>query len=365
MEETAWNIWRSADNILNNRSWQPTGNSPPDWGINTGLTTFFYKMSCVTKLLQRPVLYFLRMGDAMDCGLYPMANSGLNSVEHLGSTPKGLAVSCLADACYMHYPSPSSWLNCPRILCSELKLCISHTYCSLFTLSHMILTILCEWKIQQSIGWWDTAQIPNGQDFNLDSGYLKYSCLPFCNLTFSGFTALVTRLIKTRKGGSYVLKLSHLLLFTKVCQIVDWNTDAIPKNFISVYYYLTIMTDTVICLQTWWHACTYTCTQSAICDYIHSKNVYSFIIYCCVHSHILVFNKLHTKLDIMMDLKEILSEHVTSTETVQDKNQQGFSGVHFPNIVLYVSTQNTIGVLHVYWTFINHMLLILSHVSVY
>jgi hypothetical protein len=29
MEEAASNIWRSAENILNNQSQQPTGNSPP------------------------------------------------------------------------------------------------------------------------------------------------------------------------------------------------------------------------------------------------------------------------------------------------------------------------------------------------
>jgi hypothetical protein len=94
---------------------------------------------------------------------------------------------------------------------------------------------------------------PTGQDFNLDSGHLKY-CLPFCNLTFSGFTALVTRLIETINDGSCVWKLSHLLLFTKVCKIADWNIDAIPKTLslfipilLSCLIYCHLFTDMWAC----------------------------------------------------------------------------------------------------------------------
>jgi hypothetical protein len=37
-----------------------------------------------------------------------------------------------------------------------------------------------------------------------------------------------------------------------------------------------------------------------------------------------------------MDFRKIFLEYVTLIENVQDKIEQYFSGVHFPNIVLYV-----------------------------
>jgi hypothetical protein len=215
------------------------------------------------------------MRGRLDYGLCPAANSGINSVEPSGPTTKGLAAACLDDSCYMRYPSPSSshvqsYNNAYHI--PNLCYLLSHTKCiyseDIYDSKDNV------WMKNIMVNsWWDTVQIATGQDFNLDSGYLKYSCLPFWNLTFSGFTALVTRLIKTVQGGSCIRKFSHLLLFTKVCQIVDWNTDAIPKtlslfipNLLSWLIYCYLFRARWACI----HACTHTHTRTRAHTHTHT-----------------------------------------------------------------------------------------------